>query len=557
MISAHEHTIAEVLGDAFLHEVPPYQRPYAWKPDEALQLLDDLEAAVAASEDEPYFLGSIVLIRAPGEVVGQVVDGQQRLTTLTILAAVLRDAAENEQERSALAQAVYIEPNRFRNQVEAVRLRAHTEDRVFFREAIQAPGATLKPEPPHGWKTEAQALMWKNAMALRSRVQDMPTASREDLVTFLLNRCVLVVVSTESRTSALRVFRVLNDRGLDLSNADVIKADMLERFSEPAELAHQAARWREIENELGRQDFEALLEHLRFIRERAKSRKNLSDAYADRFRGQGVEVVRTFLDKELTPAKRWLAEIVDGDGDAFAPELRDTVVEALVGLKLLPNRDWVPTALAVAMRFGPDERTAKVLRRLEGLAWAMQLGRRYDTQRVNRYAGVLNALNHDSPAFTAALALTEKEQSTIRAALRGPLYSDFPVRVVRAILERLDRLLAEQPVQWTGQVTVEHILPQTPAAGAWTQFDAAERERVTHTLGNLVLLTKRKNSSASNAPYQQKRDVYFGLGAARGQKLATYASVQELAHVQEWTPEAYAARQARHAGLLEARWGVR
>jgi uncharacterized protein with ParB-like and HNH nuclease domain len=139
MITAEQQTVAKVLGDGYVHEIPPYQRPYAWTDVEALQLVEDLSDALMSSETEPYFLGSIVLIRRPGEIVGQVVDGQQRLTTLTILAAALRDIADDERERDALASAVYIEPNPFKAQVEAVRVRAHSEDRIFFREAIQMP----------------------------------------------------------------------------------------------------------------------------------------------------------------------------------------------------------------------------------------------------------------------------------------------------------------------------------------------------------------------------------------------------------------------------------
>ncbi|WP_245162925.1 DUF262 domain-containing protein [Bradyrhizobium vignae] len=154
MISANQHAVAEVLGDTFVHEIPPYQRPYAWLPEHALQLFEDLREAMQSGDGEPYFLGSIVLIKPPGQVTGQVVDGQQRLTTLTILAAVLRDAATEQQERDALGAAVYIEPNPFMDQVEAVRVIAHVEDRVFFREAIQVPGATAKTEPPHNRRTK-------------------------------------------------------------------------------------------------------------------------------------------------------------------------------------------------------------------------------------------------------------------------------------------------------------------------------------------------------------------------------------------------------------------
>lgn len=557
MISAHQHTVSEVLGDKFLHEIPPYQRPYAWTPDEAKQLFRDLVEAVEASSSEPYFLGSIVLIRPQGEVAGQVVDGQQRLTTLTILAAVLRDIAEDKNEKDALGAAVYIEPNQFLAQTEAVRVRAHEADRTYFRESIQLPGATAKREPCDTARNEAQSLMWQNAQALRELALGLAIQERQALVRFLLNECVLVVVATESRTAALRIFRVLNDRGLDLSNADVIKADLLSQFPERAEMERQAARWREFENELGRDEFENLLETMRFIREERKNWRALSEAYAEWFRDNQPSAIRDFIENDLRDTKRIYAKVLDADVDDFPAELRARAVEALVGLNLVPNKDWMPAAVAICLGVYPDQRRIDALEKLEGLAWIMQLARRYDTQRMNRYVGLLQALRVGQPSLTDALRPTADEIAEARQSLGGPIYGRFPTRVVRAILERLDRLLAEQPVVWAGQKTVEHILPQNPADGVWDHFSSSEREAITHSLGNLVLLTARKNSGASNLSFAEKARVYFGLGDhSVGKKRASYASVQELAHLEDWDSKTYKERHTRHVGLLANRWGI-
>lgn len=556
MITANQFNVAEVLGDAFVHEIPPYQRPYAWMEELAIQLFEDLREAMQSAGEEPYFLGSIVLIKPPGHIVGQVVDGQQRLTTLTILAAVLRDIATDQQERNALGSAVYVEPDPFRDQAGGGRLLAHMEDRVFFREAIQLPGTTAKSEPPHEPKTEAQKLMWGNAKSLRKSVLTLEPHERQDFVKYLLRRSVLVVVSTESRAAALRIFRVLNDRGLDLSNADVIKADLLDKL-EAEEIAHQATRWREFETDLGREEFEALLENLRFICEESKNRRTLSEAYEERFREATPTDIRAFLDNELAPAKRWISRIIDSDGEDFPADLGRNWLEALSGLRLLPNRDWMPVALAAAFRFGASERLVSVLTKLEGVAWIMQLGRRYDTERLNRYSDILRTLRTADADLDARLAPTVNENEDAWVALTGPLYSRFPVRVVRAILERLDRLIAEQPVVWDGQKSVEHILPQNPDDGTWLQFDAGLRSTITDTLGNLVLLTSRKNSSASNALFAEKKKIYAGQGrTAAGKKRATYASAQELIALQDWDPAAYDERQQRHVSLLAAQWGI-
>lgn len=552
MITAHQHTVFEVLGDRFLHEIPGYQRPYAWRTEEAGQLLVDLLEALEQATDEPYFLGSIVLIKPTGELVGQVLDGQQRLTTLTILGAVLRDLATAAQEKSALDSIVYIEPNAFLNQQEAIRLKAHEDDRVFFKESVQRPGATAKAQPSEQPKTEAQKNMWANAQALRSMVLELTEKTRQSLVTFLINKCVLVVVSTESRAAALRIFKVLNDRGLDLTNADVIKADLLAKFGNEEEMRHQAQRWRNYENELGRQEFEGLLETLRFIKEESKNRRTLSDAYTERFKDANAADVRSFLDEELAPAKIQYERIIQVDASGFPEAMKPAAEEALAGLSLVPNKDWVPVALAASLTLEPGY-LLETLEGLEGVAWMMQLSRKYDNQRMNRYVEILKAMN-DPEKLRASLRLTPDEAQEGREALGGALYNKFPTRVVRAILERLDRLLSEQPVEWSGQKTVEHILPQNPGNG-WVSFADADRVRITDTLGNLVLLTSRKNSSASNLPYADKVKVYFGLGqGTASSKRATYASAQELAHILVWDLIAYDARHARHVDILSKRW---
>ncbi|MDH3006746.1 DUF262 domain-containing protein [Gordonia alkanivorans] len=90
-LTAHELELLKVFSSDFDFRIPEYQRPYSRKPEHALQLLDDLGEALDEPGDEPYFLGSIVLVKRPEAAQADVIDGQQRLTTLTILLSVLRD----------------------------------------------------------------------------------------------------------------------------------------------------------------------------------------------------------------------------------------------------------------------------------------------------------------------------------------------------------------------------------------------------------------------------------------------------------------------------------
>lgn len=101
-LDAGEHPLGKVFSSDFEFAIPDYQRPYSWGTEQALQLLDDLNGAIDRDPDEPYFLGSLVLVRDNGRRA-EVIDGQQRLTTLSILFAVMRDLTGNDDLRKSSA----------------------------------------------------------------------------------------------------------------------------------------------------------------------------------------------------------------------------------------------------------------------------------------------------------------------------------------------------------------------------------------------------------------------------------------------------------------------
>src|SRR5258705_13611816 len=92
---AHEEPLSKIFSDDYVFRIPSYQRPYAWATEQGRELFEDLLGSMQSDagpveEMSPYFLGSIVLIKQEANPMADVVDGQQRLTTLTILLAALR-----------------------------------------------------------------------------------------------------------------------------------------------------------------------------------------------------------------------------------------------------------------------------------------------------------------------------------------------------------------------------------------------------------------------------------------------------------------------------------
>ena len=145
-LHAHEQPMAKIFSDDFAFSIPGYQRPYSWTTKHCGDLLDDLidfmrTDGTGAGGPNPYFLGSIVLIKGLTPE-SEVVDGQQRLTTLTILLAVLRELADNGKDRHELNAFVYEEGNEFSGAVDRYRLTLRSRDAEFFREHVQREGGS-------------------------------------------------------------------------------------------------------------------------------------------------------------------------------------------------------------------------------------------------------------------------------------------------------------------------------------------------------------------------------------------------------------------------------
>lgn len=195
--------------------IPNYQRPYSWKKEHALQLLDDLGEALDRGTDEPYFLGSIVLIKDDDQLA-DVIDGQQRLTTLTILFAVLRDMATDDAVKLALDKLLSEPGDVLRGLEASPRLLPRERDAEFFASYVHKPGGTneLVELNDNHVNRDSVRNVRDNASALRNElVKRWDVDNRLALVKFLSTNASMVAVSTPDRDSAYRIFRVMNARG--------------------------------------------------------------------------------------------------------------------------------------------------------------------------------------------------------------------------------------------------------------------------------------------------------------------------------------------------------
>jgi uncharacterized protein with ParB-like and HNH nuclease domain len=255
-IHGAEHPIRKIFSNDFNFAVPLYQRPYSWTTEQAGELFDDLisfigsDAGVSIDDLSPYFLGSIVLIKDESQPDAEIVDGQQRLTTLTILLACLRHTISNKAYSSALTDYLYQEGNPLEGNPNRYRLTLRDRDADFFRSHIQDAGrlVALRSLNP-GQLSDSQRNIQANAAIFLDNLASLAEEQRIRLAQFIVKNCLLVVVSTPDLDSAYRIFSILNDRGLDLSHSDILKSEIIGRIPADEQETYNET-WEDVEEEL-------------------------------------------------------------------------------------------------------------------------------------------------------------------------------------------------------------------------------------------------------------------------------------------------------------------
>jgi uncharacterized protein with ParB-like and HNH nuclease domain len=223
---AQEQPIQKLFSDDYVFRIPDYQRPYAWTPEQARELIDDLLGFIEVNPGPvsgmpTYFLGSIVLIKADLPSA-DVVDGQQRLTTLTLLLAAIRANVETKL-RGNITRRLYEEGDELTGTADRFRLTLRERDSEFFQRYVQRDngfGDLLKLETA---LSDSQKNLRDNARLFQTRLAVLTDSRRIELASFILQRCYIVVVASSDETSAFRIFAVLNSRGLDLTATDILK----------------------------------------------------------------------------------------------------------------------------------------------------------------------------------------------------------------------------------------------------------------------------------------------------------------------------------------------
>ena len=554
-ISGAEYPLAKIFSSDFDYSIPSYQRPYAWTDVQAGELFSDLYDFFLKEKDDTYFLGSIVLIKEDENPDAEVIDGQQRLTTLTILLAAM--TVRFEGELRADFESYIREPGRASQGLKPKpRLALRERDRQFFTYYVQ--GLHLKELlalDPTQMDNESQRNIRRNAEIFMHRINTHFGDSTQHLVefgSFLVQRCFLVAVSTPSQKSAFRVFSVLNSRGLDLLPTDIIKSDIIGSIP-PAKQDEYTETWEELEVETGRDGFAEVFGHIRMIYAKEKARRAL------------LEEFREKVIPNVSSAEDLVTKVVEPYTDAYLIAKQCQYVSAsnaaevnsfLHWLNRIDSSDWLPPA----MRFLADKASDAAyvlwfLRKLERLAAVLHVCAYDVNSRIDRYASVLRALEapHSIMSPIAEVELRPYEKDAMRRALDGDIYG-MTARRRNYLILRLDSFLSDGAASYDPTLlTIEHVLPQTVAEGSqWATWWPSKAEQLAwvNRLANLVPLNRRRNSAAQNYDFETKKKAYFGGRSG----VSSYVLTTQVLGTKEWTPAVVQTRQADLLGLLKEKW---
>lgn len=529
MIESEKLYVGEVFGKWF--RIPEYQRPYVWGKDQIAELLQDLSDAMDRDENAQYFLGSMVLQKKTSEknntkyVEYDVLDGQQRLTTLFLLISVIRDLTENEDCLKTCKEIIFQKKNLFTNTPERLRvvfdIRQEVKD--FIDVYVKEQKSTLKVTPSliqsYGKDTDLSVInMSKNIVQIREYFQEHQNF--DQFAIFLINKVLMIYVGSEELDDAFRLFTVMNNRGVKLRSSDILKASNLALVSDD-ERVKAAKNWEEAENYFG-EDFDEFLSHLRSILVKKKATVSLLKEYEDNIYAPKEYDRSNKITKNLPPLlnkgidtfnfvdkyRKHYIEIFDNHHYELSKnfELNNLLIMMKAGFE---SDFWIAPLLKYYDKFGNHKLIdfVKSLDNAFAYDWLIGLTPTSRIENVNHWMETI-----DSKTSEEVIALLKEhvDQTELALELDKKIYGR---RAAKYLMLKLDCILHGHTTKldFPSTISIEHILPQTPKIDSqWLQdFTEEERDYAKDRLGNLVLLSRRKNSSQNNRDYADKKQKYF------------------------------------------------
>ena len=559
LLNTSTSTFLELIGNGRLYKVPPYQRDYSWTEEQWEDLWTDI-VDLAARPDDTHYMGALV-VEGRSDREFAVIDGQQRIATLSLLALAvigrllaLAEAGvdvQDNRQRAAALRARFIGEKDPASLVEASKLTLNETDNAFYQDYLVQLRSPLNARG----LPKSNRLLWECFSYFKRQVENWSAAAPDgERLARLLSetagrQLMFIRIAVDDELNAYTVFETLNARGLELSATDLLKNYLFSRLRTIADLQALQRRWQALMATVLQERFpEFLRYHLQCELPRVRTQR-LFKLVRDRVQsGQDVFALLEALERRAEV----FAALFDPqhaywiDRRDCAPYVRE--------LNVLRVRQMTPLVFAAWERLDPGD-FARVLKLLAVVLF------RYSA------VGGLNT-NALEPVFhEAAKGLLEGRLPTpadVFGAMRAVYVDDARFeqdfarlapdsagqgkKLIRYVLARLESDASGRACDPDADPgTVEHILPENPSAAWEAEFPRDSWQRSIDRLGNLTWLEPALNRQVGNADFPTKRDAYRQSRYQLSQSLPD--SVGD-----EWTPARLDARQAQMARRAVHLW---
>ncbi|GAA7564244.1 DUF262 domain-containing protein [Helicobacter pylori] len=549
------------------YQIPIYQRPYQWGKEQCEELLNDLFENYEDHGEDDYFCGSLVFIQPNKDNKTDIVDGQQRLSTFILLAKVL---ATLYSERLDPMIQEYLQESwsdrhedgkkkkRERLDFDLVGSNAKKDFQEaldFFDDLDASKGENSKSNDPSKGKNS----YLKNAICLKNYLEKEEIEDINDFIQWLYSKVNFITITCPDADKALRIFNVLNARGLPLHATDIFKGELLKKLTEEKEQEKLATRWENLRQKCLDNGFamETLFsQHLTYLhpktsKERMKIRLNTQFDELQKSPLEYLDVVEDFYNA--------YCEVL---------EMQDRYAHLL---SYLEDNYWRAILCASILHDYSESKIEALKELLVKFYYQHWVAGQAKSTREQTCCNIINALkekkNIDDIISIARKNLGEYSVTQhFKEKLRDSLvYKKQPTKNpwIKPILILVEYFMSDDPnpkrIQ-TNDFHVEHILPQKPTLSSqWAKdFSEEEREHYTHSLANLTLLGGKRNIEASNLDFKDKKKIYMGEEISLSKKrpfrvMTCYKMTIDIAHhYTEWTPKSLEKREKDLMNIIES-----
>ncbi len=556
------------------YQIPIYQRPYQWTEENCEKLLDDLFFNYEDDRESDYFCGSLVLIAISEDSkakIYDIVDGQQRLSTFILLAKVLatlydKDKDLNKTSRDFLEKSLGDTDGEKRKRLifDTIGLNAEKDFQNaldFFDDLDASKGENSKSNDPSKGKNS----YLKNAICLKNYLEKKEIAGINDFIRWLYFKVIFIKTTCSSISMALRIFSVLNARGLPLHAIDVFKVELLKKLAKEKNQEEFVSRWNALrqkclDNGFAMETlFSQYLTYLHTVTSKEKMEKRL---------------VTWFKNLNKTPLE--YPKSAEDFYNAYCEVLE--MQDRYAYLLSYKDDDYLCVILCTSLLHRYSESEIEALKELLVKFYYQDwVAGQTKSTRSQTCCNIINALKEKKGVeYIASIVkkyLNEKNitQDFKRNLQDSNLYTKFYFAGksgkknswLRPILILVEYFMSDDPrpkrIQ-TNDFHVEHILPQKPdPSSQWVKdFSEEERERYTHSLGNLTLLGGKRNTKASNLDFKDKKKIYMGEEIKLSKKkpcgvMTCYDTTKDIAYkYTEWTPKSLEEREKELIEIIES-----